>query len=518
MSIETGVGEKTEKAIAEKKDKPDLTPVFEDWKNNASGAENTAERKTINDAVHKRLPNITIIDFGIGETADQPKLVETYNAENHSIEIRKVEDFSIVKSDDLSKPMQDRKLTDDQVVQLYSEKVDKDKDKSKAKGESDSGNTDKSPEVSKDPAITDVKQYTIQPGDNLWKIARREIGEANKANGKPESMPSPLEVKAFIDKIVFANQNGDGAIKNANLIYTGKTLNIPIEKSAKKEEIAPEKKDEKEPVKQDPETETPENKTKENQEPDNKEKSPSDNEENVDVKPSSANSDPSGRFIAKPNTYENPTIGAEEAAREAAVLTKYFDQMRTLDANQSGNDYVTKEEINKFIAASKANSSKDTEQTVPNADEIKVLERAAEHTYRIACTSDDQTFSESAITKKDIESFSAQEKDFEGQYQARFYLDKHFDKLAHGKNSVFVSEIKTYRDSLKSDANSASELAAVDNLLDQLAKARFGDSSALIKSQVRAQIRDNVAGYSYQEYGGRSYPLPPLSTQSVATK
>lgn len=260
MSIEAVIGAKTEKAISEKKDKPDLSSVFDDWKNNTSKAENQAERKSINEAVHKHLPNITIIDFGTGKTpAGEAKYVETYDSSTHKLEVRKVEDFSVVQSQDLTKDLETRKMTDEQAIQTLTDNVDSYKT---AENKTEQPAKDK-PEVvdpAKPEAITATKQYTIQPGDNLWKIARREIAEANKASGKPDSVPSAVEVKAFVDKLIFANQSGDSPVKNANLIYAGKILNVPVETAPaeKKEEVPADKKEEVPPVEN---KEVPENKS-----------------------------------------------------------------------------------------------------------------------------------------------------------------------------------------------------------------------------------------------------------------
>ena len=222
MSIEAGIGEKTEKAISNKNDKADLSSVFDDWKNNTSKEENQAERTSINNALHKVLPELSIIDFTTDETG--AKYVTTFDGQTNKLQLRTVNDFKVVEGQesDLTKAMAEKKETPEQVVQYLTTQVDAKKD-AEYKKNAEQPKTDEA-------KVGEVKQYAIQPGDNLWKIAKREIVEANKANGKADALPSPNEVKAFIDKIVLANGEGDGAIKDANLIYAGKILNIPVEK------------------------------------------------------------------------------------------------------------------------------------------------------------------------------------------------------------------------------------------------------------------------------------------------
>ncbi|MDQ5934440.1 MAG: LysM peptidoglycan-binding protein [Cyanobacteriota bacterium erpe_2018_sw_21hr_WHONDRS-SW48-000092_B_bin.40] len=493
MSIEAGIGEKTEKAISNKNDKADLSSVFDDWKNNTSKAENQAERTSINNALHKFLPKLSIIDFTTDETG--AKYVTTFDGQNNKLQRRTVNDFKVVEGQesDLTKDMAKKNETPEQVVQFLTTQVD-------AKKEADGK---KSVEQSKteEAKVGEVKPYAIQPGDNLWKIAQRQLAEDNKANGKSDATISVNAVKALVDKILAANQEGDGAIRNANLIYAGKTLNIPVEKKE-----APKTQEEPKVEKQ----------------------------EEIEVKPSSANTESSNKtttattsttttsssnaasdsFTPKSDTYYNPTIGADEAAKESAVLNKFYEQMRGLDGDESGKAFVTAAEINKFVEANKTHLPRTDGQPVPNAEEIELLERAANNIVRIAGSSDDELlFESSGATRKDVQIFAEQEKDFEGRFQARFYLDKHFDRLTAGKDHISVAEIKAYRDQLLTRPNSEAEVRAVDNVLVQLGKQGFKDGSILFRSNAKAAIRDDIAGSKYAEYGGRSYPIPAVAAK-----
>jgi len=544
MSIEAGIGEKTEKALGEKKDKPDLSSVFDDWKNNTNKAENQTERAAVNKALHKVLPNLSIIDFTTDEKGE--KYVTTFDGESNKLQLRTVSDFRVVKGQesDLTKAMAEKKATDEQVVQYLSDQVD---DKVDIKRETETktetktnGDQPKPDETKTDETKTDetksvnVKQYEIQPGDNLWKIARREIAESNKANGKPDSAPSTLEVKAFIEKIVMANQSGDNPVKNANLIYSGKTLNIPVEKQQNKTPVvdpATEKAENTTPV-VDPATEKAENTTPvvDPATEKNENKTPvadpaTEKKEEIDVEPVSANSSKSdvvnsastssaNQFVPDANTFYNPTIGGAEADKEGAVLGKYFEQMRALDGNESTKAYVSADEINKFIEASKSHLPRKDGQPVPSAEEIELLEKAAKNIGRISKVSDDEFFTDSSgATRKDVQMFAEQEKDFESRFQARFYMDKHFDRLAAGQNHISVADIKTYREQLATQPNSEAELKAVDNVLVQLGKGGFNDGSVIFKDNAKASVRQEVAGSSYGEYGGRGYSLPPVAAK-----
>lgn len=527
MSIEAGIGEKTEKAISNKNDKADLSSVFDDWKNNTSKAENQAERTSINNALHKVLPKLSIIDFTTDETG--ARYVTTFDGESNKLQLRTVNDFKVVEGQesDLTKAMAEKKETPEQVVQYLSTQVDAKKD----------ADSKKSVEQSKtdEAKVGEVKQYAIQPGDNLWKIAKREIVEANKANGKSDAVPSPNEVKAFIDKIVLANREGDGAIKNANVIYAGKTLNIPVEKKevpkteeepkAENKEVPKTEEEPKAEKKEAPKTDE-EPKVENKEVPKTQEEPKVEKQEEIEVKPSSANTEPSNKttnattnvpadsFTPKADTYYNPTIGADEAAKESAVLNKFYEQMRTLDGAESGKAFVTAAEINKFIEANKTHLPRTDGQPVPNAEEIELLEKAAKNIVRIAASSNDELFFESSgATRKDVQIFAEQEKDFEGRFQARFYLDKHFDRMTAGQDHISVAEIKVYRDQLATRPNSEAEVKAVDNVLVQLGKHGYKDGSILFRDNAKAAIRDEVGGSSYAEYGGRSYPIPVVAAK-----
>lgn len=157
----------------------------------------------------KYLPNVTIIDFTTDETG--AKYVTTFDGQNNKLQLRTVNDFKVVEGQesDLTKDMAKKNETPEQVVQFLTTQVDAKKD----------AENKKIAEQSKtDEAKGEVKQYAILPGDNLWKIAQRQLAEDNKANGKSDAVISVNAVKALVDKIVAANQEGDGAIKNANLI------------------------------------------------------------------------------------------------------------------------------------------------------------------------------------------------------------------------------------------------------------------------------------------------------------
>ncbi len=475
MTLEAGIGAKVETAIATNPDKPNFGEVYKDWKNNESKEENQKERAAINEALHKGkkiLPSVSIIDFGtVAADGGIVDYVDTYDSETNKMQRRDLKDFSVKQEKDLTEEMKRDGLNDEQVVKLLADSVDKNKDK---------------PQTTTD-AKADVKPYQIQPGDNLWKIAKNELNEINKASGDVDKKPSTKDIQDFIQKIQQANQSGDGAIENIDRIYAGKTLNIPVAKTkAEKSDsnyVAP-----------NPDvTPTPD-------------KTPT-----QDVVKNTSASIPASPFKAEANTYANPTIGADQAKEEAEVLNKYFDKMRTLDGDPSGAEYLTADEIKGFVAASKDKTAIVEGEPIPDAQEIAALERAAKHIHRIAGTNDDEFFFESSgATRKDIEGFAEQEKEFEGRYQARFYLDNHFNNLAGEKNAVSVSQIKEYREKLSVDSTKAAELVAVDNLLDQLKKAGYRDGSPVLRGDSK-EIRKEVRGFSYQEHGGAYIPVPVKS-------
>jgi|JI10StandDraft_1071094.scaffolds.fasta_scaffold07919_3 LysM repeat protein len=496
MSIEAGIGEKTEKAISNKNDKADLSSVFDDWKNNTSKAENQAERKSINDAVHKYLPNVSIINFVVGKTpSGEAEFVETYDSSTHKLEVRKVEDFSVVQSQDFTNGLKAQKMTDETVVQKLTEQVDNEKEESPEKktevNNNNSSNYQTNETESNSSVNTEVQQYQIQSGDSLWKIAQRHLAEDNKANGKPDAAISVKAVKAYVDKIVAANQEGDGVVKDPNLIYTGKTLNIPIEKKADTKSVPDPTND----TEKEPESKAPDSKL-------------------LPTKDSESTSVPTSelKFTAAPNTYDNPTIGSKDASTEAAVLKKYFAPMQKMFDYRSGNDELTQEEITEFVAKCKNGTASLNGQTMPTLDELAALENAAKHLNRIANVGFDFALGQGkGASSKDIENFERQENDFEGRYQARFYLEKHFDRIAPGKSEVTVAEIKEYRTRLTSIPQSADELKAVDNLLAQLAKSKVADSVVLNKANAKTAISEKVDGSSYEGYGGASYPATQVA-------
>lgn len=62
-------------------------------------------------------------------------------------------------------------------------------------------------EEAQNPAVTENKTHTVQPGDTLWGLARKYYGDG-----------------ALYLKIAAANP----AVKNPNLIYDGQVLSIPV--------------------------------------------------------------------------------------------------------------------------------------------------------------------------------------------------------------------------------------------------------------------------------------------------
>lgn len=518
MSIDARIGEKVDSALKSKSDKPNFSSVFEEWSNNTGKAENQAERKSINDAVHKYLPNVSIINFGVGKTpTGEAKFVETYDSSTHKLEVRKVEDFSVVQSQDFTTGLKAKKMTDETVVQKLTEQVDNEKEKPQEKktevSNNNSSNYQNKETESSSSVNTEVRQYQIQSGDSLWKIAQRHLAEENKANRKPDAVISVKAVKAYVDKIVAANQEGDGVIKDPNLIYTGKTLNIPIEKKAETETKA----DSTSEATKGPENKAPDGSTETTKEPENKAPDSSiapskdgDNKNNSNSE-SQSKSNVALKFTADPGTYENPTIGSKEATAEAAALKKYFAPMQKLFDYGSGADELTQEEITEFVTKCRNGTVNLNEENRPSPDELAALENAAKHLNRIANVALDLSLGQrGGVSSKDIDNFARQETDFEGRYQARFYLEKHFDRIAPGKSEVTVAEIKEYRSRLASDPQSAVELKAVDNLLAQLAKSKVEDSLVLKKADAKAAISDKVDGSTYEVYGGASYPAPQV--------
>lgn len=508
MSIDAGVGEKVESAFKSKSDKPNFSSVFEEWSNNAGKAENQAERKSINDVVHKYLPNISIINFGVGKTpTGEAQFVETYDSATHKLEVRKVEDFSVIQSRDFTNGLKAQKMTDETVVQKLTEQVDNEKEKSQEKktevSNNNSSNYQNKETESSSSVNTEMQQYQIQSGDSLWKIAQRHLAEDNKANGKPDAAISVKAVKAYVDKIVAANQEGDGVINDPNLIYTGKTLNIPIEKKADTKTV--------------PDSTNETKKAPDNKAPDSKVAPSKDGDNNDGDKKRDSDSESASvptvelKFTADPNTYDNPTIGSEEAAAEAVVLKKYFMPMQKVFDYRSGNDELTREEITEFVAKCKNGTARLNGEAPPTLEELATLENAAKHIDRIANVGFDLALGRGkGASSKDIEDFARQESDFEGRYQARFYLEKHFDRIASGKSEVTVAEIKEYRSRLSSDPQSTVELKAVDNLLAQLAKSKVEDSAVLKKADAKAAISEKVNGSTYEVYGGTTYPVPKV--------
>lgn len=515
MSIDAGVGEKVDSVLKDKSDKPNFSSVFEEWSNNTSKAENQAERKIINDVVQKYLPNVSIINFGVGKSpTGEDKYVETYDSYTHKLEVRKVEDFSVVQSQDFTTGLKANNMTDETVVQKLTEQVDNEKEQAqekKGKVDRDNRSNYQNKETkSNTPVNTEVQQYQIRAGDSLWQIAQRRLAEDNKANGKPDAVISVKAVKAYVDKIVAANQEGDGTIKDPNLIYTGKTLNIPIEKKADNKTVPDSPNDtKKEPAsKVDDSSDT--NKASENKAPDSRVPASNDGDKKNDSD-SESTAVPTFelKFTADPNTYDNPTIGSVDAATEAAVLKKYFGPMQKMFDYRSGNDELTKEEITEFVAKCKNGTVRLNGQDKPTSVELKALENAAKHLNRIANVEFDFALGQGkGASSKDIANFARQENDFEGRYQARFYLEKHFDRFAKGKSEVTVAEIKEYRSGLSLNPQSADELRAVDNLLAQLAKSKVADTTVLNKADAKTAVSEKVNGSTYETYGGASYPAP----------
>lgn len=467
MSIDEGIGEKTKKAIDANKDNPDFTSVFADWNNNTSKAEDRAELKLINDAARGLLPKLTITDFTTDEAG--AKFVVTYDEISKKSQRRTLENFTPVdtgSSDSDTKTVENGKSSYQQPT----------------KPEEKSAN---------------LEVYAIQPGDNLWKIARHKLEEFNNANGKSGTKPSTIEVKAFIDKIVAANQEGGGAIKDPNLIYSGKSLNIPIDKPTN--------------LKNGSDQVVPENTTNTSGETASK---PSDNSTDS-TKKTEKSEPPSGqtesvpnaglKFSADPNTIENPTIGSEEATKEAAVLKKYFAVMQNPFDPGSNNIELTATEITQFVAQCRKKIPGTTSAGVPEED-LKILERAAGNIDRIGKTGYDGLLSLNGATVRDIDCFAKQEKDFEDRYQARFYLENFFSKISNGRDVLTVSEIKTYRDSLATNPGDAAELKAVDNVLAQLANSKVSDFDVLKKADAKAVISEKVQGTSYEVFRGSNSP------------
>ncbi len=495
MSLEAKIGAKVETAIKTNADNPNLSEVYKDWSNNENKEQNQKERKDINEALHKGglLTNLTIINMAeVTKDGKKITVVETYDSKKQSLQFRDAENFrNVLTEHQLEPALKNSKVATDKIAEVMSSeekavqflaedtdtarfgKTEPKVDEKTTSGTDDKEIKDGKESEDKTPKMTG-KEYQIQAGDNLWKIAKNEL-----LIGQKEGTVIPAKkIQEYIQQIAAANQNGEGAVKNIDRIYAGKTIILPPG-------VAP---------------------TDANTQTENNNK-PDANTNSAETVKNTAATTENSKFSPVANTYYNPTIGATEADLEGAALTKYFEKMKNLDGDKNGKDYVTAREIQTFVEQNIQKAG--TDPKAPTSAELAALTRASQHAYRIACTSNDETFwFEDGLTKNDVTGFAAQEKEFEGQYQARHYVANHFNNFAPGKDFVSVETIKTYRDSLKLSPQCADELAAVENLLVQLAKNRFNDDSILRKSDAKQQIKDTISGSSYQEYGGATYKVP----------
>ncbi|MBK9773514.1 MAG: LysM peptidoglycan-binding domain-containing protein [Candidatus Obscuribacter sp.] len=312
--------------------------------------------------------------------------------------------------------------------------------------------------------------YTVKPGDNLWNIANRYLSEQRKtATGTDANKPvTPREINDLVGKIFEANKgNGKDQIKNRDRIYPNQHLTIPgfgapeapkpaetPQEPAKPAETpqvpakpaetpqVPAKPAEtpQVPAKpaetpQTPVLETPQVPAKPAETPQEPAKQPEVNPNATEVeKPKPVETPvqaPVENFTPPNGSKENPTVGAEVAAKEAETLLRHFDQI----PGKADPAYVDATALNNYLKSN----------TNLSEDDKRWLTSAASHLGRIQKSSNDEWGREtSGATRADLEAYPRQEKSFEEQYTARNYIKTNFDNMAGADGILNISELRAW--------------------------------------------------------------------------
>ncbi|MBA3856785.1 MAG: hypothetical protein C0507_07745 [Cyanobacteria bacterium PR.3.49] len=206
------------------------------------------------------------------------------------------------------------------------------------------------------------KEYTVKPGDSLWKICREELKQRN--GGQDASNRDVLEMvkrTAEMNKMPV-----DGLIKEGDkLKLPGKAdpnCEVPPVKTPKHEEPRREKPAVKPPVKQeDPNCEVP------------------------PVKPPVKQEDPECE-VPPENTQKGNRKGHQSAAD---VMRDRFSEM-----DKDGNNHVSRKEIERYVAQNQDNLT---------ADEIRALDTMSKNVGKIQELANDERGDEnSGISRQDL--------------------------------------------------------------------------------------------------------------------
>lgn len=326
--------------------------------------------------------------------------------------------------------------------------------------------------------------YTVKRGDNLWNIASRYLSEQRKnATGADANKPvTPREINDLVGKIFEANKgNGKDQIKNRDRIYPGQNFTIPgfgkpetpkpaetPQTPPKPEEKPqtppkPEEKPQTPPkpaeTPQAPELETPQvpkpaetppAQTK----PEEKPQTPTAPE--VVTPPATEQTRPAEAPVQTPvenftptnGSKENPTIGAEVAAKEAETLLRHFDQI----PGKADPAYVDAAALNNYIK----------DNTNLSDEDKRWLTSAASHLGRIQKSCNDEWGREtSGATRADLQAYPRQEKSFEEQYTARNYIKTHFDNMAGADGILNIAELRAWAQKRASESATPKELKVI---------------------------------------------------------
>ena len=174
---------------------------------------------------------------------------------------------------------------------------------------------------------------------------------------------------------------------------------------------------------------------------------------NTDNTANTNNTNNTDNTATQANQASKP-IGYEEAAKEAAVLKRYFGEIATQDGRKDGyENYITPDEIDKFIAA---------HPELP-PEEKAVLLRAKQHLGRIQGVSNDETgWENDGATMSDIVGFAEREKNFEEKFQAKAYLEENFDAISRGNHYITAFDIDVYRAKRVKEGATPEELKKID--------------------------------------------------------
>lgn len=211
-------------------------------------------------------------------------------------------------------------------------------------------------------APSESKEYTVKPGDSLWKICREELKQRN--GGHDASNKDILEM---VKKTAEVNKMPvDGLIKEGDkLRLPGKgdpNCEVTPVKTPKHEESRREKPTVKPPVRQeDPNCEVP------------------------PVKPPVKQEDPNCEV-----TPENKQKGnRNEHKSSAEVMRDRFSEM-----DKDGNNHVTRKEIERYVSQNQDNLS---------ADEIRALDTLSKNVGKIQELANDERGDEnSGISRQDL--------------------------------------------------------------------------------------------------------------------